>query len=790
MLRGELQPALDKTERALHCYPSENSEWHWRFDIQKAELLWRLGSDSQAIALLAPEPPASLASTDIPIRRKLALAAANTRALHLPEADRLLAEAETLAKTDHPELLGEIALRRGTVRFSEGNMEEAEIFFQQSLQLSRERKEQFLEAAALESLGIVATRKEHYDEAIDWIRHSADLARSVGGQRLLEDALGNMGWCYRELGDFDNALAFYKQAEEASTRMGAVGDQLFWLTGIESTYYQQHDYAAARATLLQGLEMARRQDEKDTLTEFLNDLSEIAVETGQVDLADSYLKEAVELEKANPDENQARTSLLIRGRIQEKKGDERVAEDCFRQLVGDPKASSAQRWEGQARLAQLYSEEKQDSKAETEFRHSLDTIEGVRSSVQTEELRMPFLSTAVSFYDDYIEFLIAHHRVPDALQVAELARARTLAEGLGARPQALSFSARNFQPQQIARRLHAVLLFYWVGQKKSYLWLITPAQISCFPLPKESEIDSQVKAYRQAVVDGQDILASDNESGKRLYETLVSPANKFIPKSSRVILLPAESLHSLNFETLIVSDSNPHFWIEDVTLSEASSLTLLSAASQKTIAPGKNLLLVGNPEPADSSFPALAQAPGEMQKVSAHFPATQCTLLQGKQATPSAYLRSDPERFAYLHFVTHGSASQTLPLESAVILSREGDSYKLYARDILAHPLKANVVTISACNGAGTLAYAGEGLVGLSWAFLRAGAHNVVAALWEVSDATSTAQLMDAFYSGLDRGEDPATALRNAKLLILKSNSGNVFRKPFYWAPFQLYVGS
>jgi CHAT domain-containing protein len=299
-----------------------------------------------------------------------------------------------------------------------------------------------------------------------------------------------------------------------------------------------------------------------------------------------------------------------------------------------------------------------------------------------------------------------------------------------------------------------------------------------------------VKAYRQAVVDGQDILASDNESGKRLYETLVSPANKFIPKSSRVILLPAESLHSLNFETLIVSDSNPHFWIEDVTLSEASSLTLLSAASQKTIAPGKNLLLVGNPEPADSSFPALAQAPGEMQKVSAHFPATQCTLLQGKQATPSAYLRSDPERFAYLHFVTHGSASQTLPLESAVILSREGDSYKLYARDILAHPLKANVVTISACNGAGTLAYAGEGLVGLSWAFLRAGAHNVVAALWEVSDATSTAQLMDAFYSGLDRGEDPATALRNAKLLILKSNSGNVFRKPFYWAPFQLYVGS
>jgi CHAT domain-containing protein len=165
-------------------------------------------------------------------------------------------------------------------------------------------------------------------------------------------------------------------------------------------------------------------------------------------------------------------------------------------------------------------------------------------------------------------------------------------------------------------------------------------------------------------------------------------------------------------------------------------------------------------------------------------------VLEGRQATPSAYLNSSPEQFSFLHFVTHGTASQTRPLESAVILTREGDSYKLYARDIITHPLNAELVTISACNGAGTRAYVGEGLVGLSWAFLRAGAHNVIAALWEVSDTSSTARLMDALYANLDRGADPATALRNAKLYILKSNSDTVFRKPFYWAPFQLYAGS
>jgi CHAT domain-containing protein len=122
-----------------------------------------------------------------------------------------------------------------------------------------------------------------------------------------------------------------------------------------------------------------------------------------------------------------------------------------------------------------------------------------------------------------------------------------------------------------------------------------------------------------------------------------------------------------------------------------------------------------------------------------------------------------------------------------VILSPDGDSYKLYARDIVKHPLSAYLVTISACNGSGIRAYSGEGLVGLSWAFLRAGAHNVIGALWEVSD-TSTPELMDKLYAGLTRGQDPAAALRAAKLSLLRSDS--IYRKPFYWAPFQLYTGS
>jgi len=105
---------------------------------------------------------------------------------------------------------------------------------------------------------------------------------------------------------------------------------------------------------------------------------------------------------------------------------------------------------------------------------------------------------------------------------------------------------------------------------------------------------------------------------------------------------------------------------------------------------------------------------------------------------------------------------------------------------VMRHPIDARLVTISACYGSGIRAYAGEGLVGLSWAFLRAGAHNVIGALWEASD-DSTAQLMDGMYEGLHDGRSPDAALRSAKLALLHSQSS--FRKPFYWAPFQIYTG-
>src|SRR5260370_13066935 len=146
-------------------------------------------------------------------------------------------------------------------------------------------------------------------------------------------------------------------------------------------------------------------------------------------------------------------------------------------------------------------------------------------------------------------------------------------------------------------------------------------------------------------------------------------------------------------------------------LTTASSLTLLGSSAvgamgaRRHAAKEKSLLLVGNTEQPNADFPALAQAPAEMDKIERYFPDPNRKVLKGKQATPTAYLSSNPEQFAYLHFVTHDTASRTRPLDSPVLLSHQGDSYKLYALDIVQHLLNGKLVTISASNGSGTRAY-------------------------------------------------------------------------------------
>jgi CHAT domain-containing protein len=219
-------------------------------------------------------------------------------------------------------------------------------------------------------------------------------------------------------------------------------------------------------------------------------------------------------------------------------------------------------------------------------------------------------------------------------------------------------------------------------------------------------------------------------------------------------------------------------------LSVAPSLRALTGEFHQHVRTPK-LLLIGNPLPASPEFPPLPNAGKEVQAVAEHFPRAGQTVLTGAAAVPACYAKSAPASFSTIHFTAHATANRESPLNSAIILSRQGEQYMLYAREVAGVPLSADLVTVSACRSAGSKAYSGEGLMGFTWAFLQAGARHVIAGLWDVDDAASV-PIMERLYAEIAAGQPPARALRAAKLDLIRSGGRN--RLPYFWGALEVFT--
>jgi CHAT domain-containing protein len=140
-----------------------------------------------------------------------------------------------------------------------------------------------------------------------------------------------------------------------------------------------------------------------------------------------------------------------------------------------------------------------------------------------------------------------------------------------------------------------------------------------------------------------------------------------------------------------------------------------------------------------------------------------------------------------VHFAVHGFVDEENFARSGVILALQNNDKQdgiLQMTEIMRLKLNSDLVTLSACRTGLGKVVGGEGVLGLTRAFLYAGSRSVVASLWNVND-TATAELMKSFYAHLKKGESKDEALRQAKLTLLKGKQAN-WRHPYYWAPFVL----
>jgi CHAT domain-containing protein len=790
-IAGELAQAAAAAQQSEPLLQGSPPALVERFHLEQAKIWLYQGRTAAAVKLLEDTAQTPASSDQSIVTRQTLLAMASDRMGDLPAAQRALHEAEQHSHDDADRQA--FFMARGFVEMNHDALDEAEKSYQLSLAAGRRIGNRYAQAQALLNLGVVALREEHYEDALERFSEASQLAQSSGGKLAAEKAIGNVAFALYKLGDFKRALQNDEEAQRQAEQLGAMIDEAAWLNDAGLNQLRLGDLAGARRSYEQSYELSKKIGSDEEIADAQVALGYLALNTGDAAAAMQYAQAAKQIAMEHLDKSQIFRPALLQAKAVAKRNDPGKAREelmtLYRQIAAKPSAQ----WEVESALAQLAASTGQASDADRWFERAIASFDRQRSSFRSVDSRLPFLENGTDLYRGYMQQLIKEGRTDAALAVLDRSRAETLAEGLGLAGAQAKHSHATLRPAALAQRLRGTILVYCLGADTSYLWAISPAKTAFFRLPGRARILELVESHTNAILHANDLLtqnaARDQAPGRLLYDALLAPAQAVMQGQSRFFIVADEGMHGLNFETLLAPGERTHFWIEDATVTSAASLSLLEARSDARPA-ARKLLLIGDPVYAKDGPEKLANAANEVASVAGHFSADRRTVLRGAQATPGSYRSNEPTKFSYIHFVAHGVASEDNPLDSSLLLSAapgSAESNKLYARDILNLHIQSELVTISACYGAGSRAYSGEGLVGLAWAFLRAGSHNVIASLWDISDA-STPDLMGHLYDGLAQGAAPDVALRAAKLAMLHSDG--VFRKPLYWGPFQLYSGA
>ena len=360
------------------------------------------------------------------------------------------------------------------------------------------------------------------------------------------------------------------------------------------------------------------------------------------------------------------------------------------------------------------------------------------------------------------------------------------------------------------------LIEFVLGEERSFAWVLQSGKLAAVNLPSRKELEPLITAFRATLTakvnstTAAQAISKLKTQSQPLYEKLFQPLESHLTTARKLIIVTDGVLAYLPFETLVGGGKRgtSTFLLERFAISYAPSASALAALRQlKTNSAGaKGFIGFGDPvygkseenAPATQTrergfdFRQLPYTRMEVNEIAALFPATDRRVLLGAEAD-EANVKSEPlGKYRYVHFATHALVDEEYPARSAIVLSAptgdEANDKKedgaLQMAEVMRLKLNADLVTLSACRtGLGRMLH-GEGIIGLTRAFLYAGADSVVVSLWNVNDI-ATASLMKAFYKNLSQGLSKDDALRQAKLELLRSQQP-AWRHPYFWAPFVL----
>lgn len=698
------------------------------------------------------------------------------------------------------------------------------------------------EAGVCISLGILYTNQRDYVKAVELFQRGLSIAVQANDKYKQAEILLNVGVAYQFQGNYQSALSRYQQSLQIAQEIGYSELVVPIEEGRGVVLKAQGKYKEALESFDRALESATRTDEKIRVAELLWRKSEVQLAKGDVSFSIQNATEAIKLADQLSLRNVRYLALTNLGKAYRAAGQNDLAMQTFTKATSQIEEMRGE-VAGLENERQLFFEDKIVPyhemvdmlialNNENSNEQALLTAESAKARVLLDVFSTGRidLATAMSHREKEEETKLNGRIVALNNAIAQetgkkssdTARLKTLDDELrSARNQYETFQDSLYagHPElRIKRRQTApatltdintlldptmAFIEYVVTDSKTYLLVLTKGQngesrtLRAYPIAiSAGDITKRTRDFRDMITT-QSAFADD---ARGLYDLLVKPAEQQLKGKTSLCIVPDGILWDLPFQALEPRDG--HYLLEDYSLSYAPSLSVLRQMSvkKKTETTATSLLAFGNPN-LQSEVAAnlktnyraevlgpLPEAEMEVNALRNIWGPSSSRVVIGPNAKKSLF-RLEASKYKIIHLATHGILDDTSPMYSRLVMARAendpNDDGLLEAREITQLDLHADLVVLSACQTARGRIGAGEGMIGMSWAFFVAGVPTMVASQWKV-DSASTAKLMIDFHKRL-RAEGATPALNNASALqqaALSLMKDPRYRHPYFWAGF------
>ncbi|MGB3192162.1 MAG: CHAT domain-containing protein [Limnoraphis sp.] len=699
----------------------------------------------------------------------------------------------TAQAINNPELQTNVFSNIGSFYNSIGQDDQALQYHQLALEIVREIENTFLEGRTLNDIGNIYTQQGKYDEALNFNQQVLALAEQSEIQQLEAVALSSIGRIQQEQGQWMEALESYQIALVLQQRLENRAGEAAILANLGEVYINRLSYDKALELLQQSLSIYQEAGDKAGEGFALNLIAYTYLKQGRYAEAEQTLWKALEvLEPLRTDLSDTQKISIFDTQVSTYS---RLQQALIVQDKIETALEVSER--GRARpLVELLSERYNQST------FTLPDIAKIQQIAKTQN------ATLVQY-----SILYEQVQLDGRVQSKESELYIWVIKPTGE----VEFRQTNLRP-------------LW-QQKTSLSGLV---QISRQSIGVERQA-LQFVENQESSIDS----STPQQNLQQLHQLLIEPIAELLPTDAneRVIFIPQGELFLVPFPAL--KDAENKYLIQKHTILTAPAIQILELTQQqRQKVSGQDILIVGNPTmptvPSQTNLSAeeitaqlsdtrgeqLSDLPGaetEAREIARIF---QTAPLLKDDATKAAVLRKMPSS-RIIHLATHGLLDNFgLGIPGAIALAPDTSipenstnnsncllktknltdsdwvdliSYLanppkkllnldgfLTSREIIDLKLNAELVVLSACStGGGEIT--GDGVVGLSRAFIAAGVPSLIVSLWNVKDQP-TAELMTAFYQNLQANPDKAQALRQAMLTLAEKYP----EQPQFWAAFTL----